>query len=160
MASPFIVMHALQTSMYIYMHTLNPRIFALGSRPYFMQFLLCSFAFLCKVTQRGSITIVNRLRKLSIMYLVGHYESDTPLLWVDCRFGEESPHFKVKFNLEWKTLFVFGHLCKASFWKLCLSNQKYDFVIACSVYGFAHVIDNQTSGYESNKIYYVGKYFF
>lgn len=66
-------------SIYLYMHTLNPRIFALGSPPYFMQFLLCSFAFLCKVTHRGSITIVNRLRKLSITSLVGHNESDTPL---------------------------------------------------------------------------------
>lgn len=85
-------------SIYLYMHTLNPRIFALGSPPYFMQFLLCSFAFLCKVTHRGSITIVNRLRKLSITSLVGHNESDTPLtlkleMWTEnCLFGEGRPH--------------------------------------------------------------------
>ncbi len=63
-------------SISIYVH---PQPKDLCRPPYFMQFLLCSFAFLCKVTHRGSITIVNRLRKLLITSPVGHNESDTPL---------------------------------------------------------------------------------
>jgi len=78
MAPPFIVMNFRP----IYAHPQPPaKIIALGSPPYFMQFFLCSFAFLCKVTHRGSITTVNRLRKLSITSVVGHNESGTPLTW-------------------------------------------------------------------------------
>lgn len=42
---------------------------------------LHSFAFLCEVSYRGSIIVMNRLRKLSITSLVGHNESvTTPVL--------------------------------------------------------------------------------
>lgn len=57
-------------------------IFALDSPLYFIQlFFQRSFAFLCEASYRGSIIVMNRLRKLSITSLVGHNESvTTPVL--------------------------------------------------------------------------------
>lgn len=48
---------------------------------FYIALFLHLFAFLCKVSYRGSIIVMNTLKKLSITYLVRHSESvTTPVL--------------------------------------------------------------------------------